>query len=253
MNNRSRLVNFKKFFFFIVSFFFWVFHSSAQCGKNGFTTTEPQLDIWFCSTKQYTTTSSGAVKIPINKLGIDNEFSFSTVGWTTEDTYLELYDGNGILLASNDNDSACGGCTQSTLVYTNSTGALIETPTPYLIISKKGCLPLDAGISFWYNVDNVYDSPPTIVTQATDLMGKCVNDLVDFEATNMSHLTPANIDPWSSSDPLVLSIDRDTGMGQIHKSGAVIITATGGLMGNCEVKKRYVIKLEAETSPITTN
>lgn len=228
--------HFKQWFLFIFLFFIASAKIYSQCA---FTETSTVLGS-VCSDEVTAAFNSGIIKIPIGAIGIGNTHSYSTVGETTGDTFLGLYDGSGNLLASNDDDSDCE-CKQSSLSYTNNTP--VNIANPYIILSKPGCEAINFQVRIVYNVRNEYDAAPVVFSPST-LKDKCSGEIVQFTALN-----PGTGESWTSLTPDLISINSSNGEALILKGGFAKIELK---RGSCTVRKTYLIKIPA-TSAITVN
>lgn len=221
---------------FLFLFFVYVPHDGyGQCVAT-FTDLSPKNPV--CSFQWLLYPAGGKIKINLSPLTIYNRYLFTTVGESTEDTNLSLYDSLGTLLASNDDASDCLGCKQSTILF-NATGLYTGA---YLILSKSGCEDLDTG-NIRFNVTNDYDFAPEIIEPETPFY-PCKGKTFDLDTSANS--LPVNA--WSSSDPGVATINSDTGVVTFIKSGTVKIKLIGNF--SCETIKTYHV-IATETSFIT--
>ncbi len=218
-------------FFFTV--FFEIMH--AQCVP---TFTDPNLYNPVCSFQWLTYPSGGQVRINLSPLTFNNTYTFTTVGESSEDTFLALYDSSGALLASNDDASDCINCKQSTIQF-NSQSFYSGT---YIILSKSGCRDLN-NPNIRFNVINNYDPPPRIIEPVVPFY-PCIGQSVQLKASAIV-LPPK---PWSSSDPDIATVDPETGEVKFLKEGIVKIKLLGNL--TCETIRTYNI-INTQTSAIT--
>ena len=124
------------FLFFLLIVFDFT-NAYAQCIPNKVDTNNVSLG---CSTLVNRAFVGHKYKIRFTPMSNTNIYTFSTVGETTEDTEMYLYDDtNNSILAYNDDDSNCGGCKQSTITYTETT---MDTRYFYIVLAKSGCQDL---------------------------------------------------------------------------------------------------------------
>lgn len=192
-----------------------------------------------CSDQYLGDITGGIIKISLGSFGGENVHSFSTVGLSNEDTYLALYDSLGNLLASNDDDTNCSSCKQSTLKYKSP---FVGVSNPYLIISKPGCSSLSTSVNLKYNVRNDYNTEPKILSPINLI--QCSGTSANF-THNTDSVEDAN--PWSSSDPNIIAIDSATGYAEFKNSGIVSITLKG--KSSCNVVYFYKV-VNTSTSSI---
>ncbi|WP_237732374.1 hypothetical protein, partial [Flavobacterium sp. UGB4466] len=219
------------FFFY---FFLGIVH--GQCVP---TFTDSVLYNPVCSFQWVTHPSGGQVRINLSPLTFNNTYTFTTVGESSEDTFLALYNSSGVLLASNDDASDCIKCKQSTIQFNSQafySGA-------YVIISKSGCLDLN-NVIMRFNAINNYDPPPKIIEPEIPFY-PCKSKSVYLKSSAI--VLPAK--PWSSSDPSLATVDPETGEVKFLKEGIVKIKLRGNL--NCETIKTYNIINIPQTSVIT--
>jgi hypothetical protein len=201
-----------------------------------------------CSDKITSSFNTGILKLSFSEINSGATVTFSTVGETTGDTFLSYYDSVGNLLAFNDDESNCGGCKQSTVSYTNSSGGFLAGS--YLIVSKPSCGSLDFDVKIKYNQRSAYDEAPVLIfppplTKSIDL---CSSPIVTFM---VSGTPPLSLTPWTSLDTSVATINSSTGEATFIKSGvAKIQVEKAG--GACKAINNYIVNI-METSIITSN
>jgi hypothetical protein len=229
---------------YIIVFFGILSNGNAQtpCVAN-ITNSDPNQavcsDQWFPNNSTYYNT--GVIKINMDYLVFNaNFYTFSTVGETLGDTYLSLYDSNGTLLASNDDDVSCN-CKQSTITY-NPSDDEVNKKNFYIILSKPGCNPLDFAARIKYNVRNTSNTQPEITTP--DKYSICGRTQLQFVGKNNITNT------WISKDESIATIDKSTGLASFLKEGIAKIQLSGVL--NCNIVNNYLVHITT-TSTITAN
>lgn len=212
-------------------------YSYAQCTET-YLETLPMNPV--CSLQEMGTYTYGIVRINLDPLLQNYVYRFSTVGLTTGDTHLFLYDASGSLIVENDNNELNDVDTyeseQSTITYTPDS----QVTGAYLILAKSGCNPLDFSTKLEYNVTNSSDFPYLIENLEDNV---CMGNTVTL--TVPSGGNPRN---WLSSDPLVATIDS-SGTVTFLRQGLVTISVETGNFSCVSTKKCKVV--DVATSSIT--
>jgi len=163
--------------------------------------------------------SNGIVKISLDPLEAFYVYRFSTVGLTTGDTHLFLYDASGNLIVENDNNGLNDVDTyesdQSTITYTPTARVM----GAYLILAKSGCNALDFSTKLEYNVTNISDFPYLIENLEDNV---CVGNTVALTVASVGN--PRN---WFSSDTSVATIDNSGTVTFLNPGLVTISVATG--------------------------
>lgn len=226
---------FRIYFLFVILIYYC---SNAQCAStNTINNLNPICGDLFIGVQ-----SSGIIKIKLMDLFDTNTTVFSTVGETTGDTFLALYDSGNNLLASNDDDPNCGGCKQSTirLVGVPYDGVRdIRLSGYYLVLSKPGCATLDFSTDLKYNSRNEYDSDPKITSPIAIV--QCIGSTVNFIYSLPSGVVGDNLaTPWSSEDTSVATINRSSGEVTFINNGIAKVKLS--VKSSCPIINNYIVK-----------
>lgn len=172
-------------------------------------------------------------KIRFTATDVLNIHTISTVGETDEDTEIYLYDNlSNTILAYNDDDSNCGGCKQSTIVYNENVS---NSRDLYVVIAKKGCNQLTLPTSIKYNARNPYNIDPKILSPIAIV--QCIGSIVQFTFDPTTTTISA---PWVSLTPDIVRIDATTGLANFLTTGIATIQLRGN--SSCNIINHYVVK-----------
>lgn len=182
--------------------------------------------------------SSGIIKIKLVPISSSNKNVFSTVGQSSGDTFLELYDSANNLITSNDDDPTCGDCKQSTITYGPITGGG-NVSGLYLILSKPGCSSLNFSTDLKYSARNEYDLDPKISSPISTI--QCVGSTVDLLYDLPTGIVADNlITPWSSENTTVAIVDNTTRKVNFISNGIAKIKLS--VKSSCVIINDYIIK-----------
>jgi hypothetical protein len=191
-----------------------------------------------CSDDYIGIQSSGIIKIKLAPIQSSNKHVFSTVGESTGDTFLGLYDSSGNLISSNDDDANCGGCKQSTITYGDVSGGGIVSGL-YLILSKPSCGSLNFTTDLKYSARNEYDLDPKISSPIGTV--QCIGSEVNFAYSLPPSIVGDNLsNPWSSDDTSVATINSASGKAIFINNGIAKIKLS--VKSSCTIVNNYIVK-----------
>lgn len=221
------------FYFFCIFFILFGLKIVAQTGCVS-TNSEVSLQGFVCSDQLIGGDSyvGKKFKIGFNYTDVLNIHTFSTVGESNDDTELYLYDGDSnTVLAYNDDDSNCGGCKQSTLIYNEPTS---NHKILYVVVAKKGCNNLTNPTKVKFSARNPYNMDPRILTPTSII--QCVGNLATFTYDPSTTTIPT---PWLSLTPDVVTIDEKTGIANFISPGIAKIQLQGN--SSCIIINNYIV------------
>lgn len=225
-------------------YFLFILNSFLLTAQSGCISTKSEVSIqgFVCSDQSIGGDYyiSNRYKINFNTTDVLNIHTFSTVGESNEDTELYLYDSTtNTILAYNDDDSNCGGCKQSTIVYNES---FSNHKNLYVVVAKKGCNSITLPTKVKFSARNPYNLDPRIVTPESII--QCVGNIVTFTYDPSTTTIPS---PWLSLTPDVVSINETTGVANFISSGIAKIQLQGN--SSCIIINNYIVN-GMETSSI---
>ena len=181
--------------------------------------------------------NTGIIKINLTSIASSNKHVFSTVGESYGDTYLSLYDSYNNLISSNDDDTTCGGCKQSTLTYGPISGGS-NVSGLYLILSKPDCKELDFSTNLKFSARNEYDLDPKIDSPIETV--QCLGSVVNFTYSLPKDVNGDNLaSPWESIDESIATIDQVSGVATFINNGIAKIKLK--VKSTCEVINNYIV------------
>lgn len=220
--------------FWLYSMFFLLIHFSSisQCiNTNTISNLLPVCEDQFIGEQ-----SSGVIKINLMPVISSNKYVFSTVGESVGDTFLALYDSSNNLLVSNDDDPACAGCKQSTLVYGSISGGATVSGL-YIIVSRPSCMSLNFSMNLKYSSRNEYDTDPIIASPVSII--QCIGSTINFTYNLPTSIVADNLStPWESLDTSVATIDS-TGKAFFIKKGIAKIKLK--VKSSCPITNNYIV------------
>lgn len=229
-----------RFYFIIIEMILLLGHNFsllAQVSPCINITKEVAIQNAVCSDQRIDAAAGEIIKIPLTNLTVSNTLVFSTVGESTDDTFLGLYDASGNLLKSNDDDGDCKGCKQSTISYDLKENSISGA---YVIISRPDCKVLDSETKIKFSLRNPYNNEPIIKSPIETI--QCVGSSIIF--THEKGIA----NPWLSDASDVATIDSSTGVANFIKPGIAIILLRGEF--NCTIIKNYIVRAIPITSTI---
>jgi hypothetical protein len=181
--------------------------------------------------------NSGIIRINLVAINSSNKHVFSTVGESTGDTFLGLYDSSGNLISSND-DANCGGCKQSTITYGEVLGGG-NVSGLYLILARPSCGSINFTTDLKYSARNEYDLDPKISSPMGTV--QCLGSEVNFTYSLPPSIIGDNLsNPWSSDDTSIATINSATGRAVFINNGIAKIRLR--VKNSCIIVNNYIVK-----------